>query len=205
MDIYVCTQNESKIRAVKEIFPTAKIHIKNSQSGVSSKPCNLDVLKGAYNRVASICQKNGLIISIEGGHFKINGKYYISDVCCVKDSNGYRFGFGNFYEISKNMYTCIKHNISLNNLIKEITLPKLYTQNSSGLFRQNLSVINFLTNGKMTRKVGNMKALKDALSQKYVQNYQLTYRPKFHLLSLSENENFKKLDEICVKTLAKNK
>ena len=105
----VATLNKTKIRAVKDMFPGHKVESKTTDKFSDKKPEDMQVFVLAYNRVNHVGAKfSETVVSVEDGVFYDKGKYYISDICCIRDSGGYRFGYGYFLEISKTMRDYIR-------------------------------------------------------------------------------------------------
>lgn len=208
MRVVIGSENEAKYRAVKKFFPKTSVVKKRAGSGVSSKPLNYSVLEGAYNRANSLHLKdNDLGIGIEGGFFKVSSseQYYLSDVCCIKDKYGYRFGFGYFYEITQNMYDYVKEGNSLNELICQLIEEK---ENASE-FKRNNGIVYYITNGQCKRGEGNSRAVENALKAKRVETFNKEVYKKLPLKIcvryIMANENYFKLDEACKKALEKTK
>lgn len=194
MNIILASENKSKILAVKRFFPQCNITCVYSNSEVSNKPVNNEVLLGAYNRVKNIKQNYDIAIGIEGGYISQENNYYLVDICCIKDKYGYKFGHGPFFTISKNMFKCVSENISLNTLIKD-----LIGYSSAREFKQYLGVVAFLSDGKTKRDYGNFLAINSAINSDYmhINNYKLDFSKVIEL----KGEKFNILDEICSRNL----
>jgi non-canonical (house-cleaning) NTP pyrophosphatase len=134
-------------------------------------------------------------VAIEGGYFIFNNKYYIVDVACIKDCNGYKFGYSDFFEISKNMYDCIAAGISLNDII--ISFKDF--RESYSEFKQKYGVIGYLSNKNLGRDYGSIQAVKNAVNSEYAkrENFKID---KKNIVTF-KNKQFKKLDTACKKML----
>lgn len=161
--IVVATSNKSKIEAVKALFSFCNIVCEEVDSLVSSKPINNETILGAYNRCNQVKQPADIVVAIEGGYFKVGNKYYLCDVCCIKDADGYKFGNGPLFTISKNMYDCAKQGVSLNMIIKQST----GYNTDSNEFKQNQGVVGYLSQNKYDRNFGNICAAKCAINTKH--------------------------------------
>ena len=193
--IIVGAKNESKVSAIKKYFPFEIIAPKHTKHQVATiMPTNINILKTSFDKTNSVhFNKNDIIIAIEGGLIRLDNKYFMTDVCCLKDKLGYRFGFGNFYEISKSMYICAKKGFSLGDIVKAID------RSSVG------GVINYITEGHYNRKSSIERSVGEAIMASYVNDYNLTNKTKIKRVLLSECKNFKKLDFACKDLLSKTK
>lgn len=194
MNIILTSENKSKLLAVKKFFPQSDITCVYSNSEVSNKPINNEVILGAFNRTKNVTQNCDIAIGIEGGYISEKGNYYLVDICCIKDKYGYKLGNGPVFTISKNMFECVSEGISLNKLIKD-----LVGYSSSREFKQYLGIVAFLSNGKIKRDYGNLRAIKSAVSADYMSVK--AYKPDFSNVIDLKGENFDILNEICFNTL----
>lgn len=164
MKVYLIGNNPSKTEIVKKYFQTdlddsVKFKTVGVRSSVSRKPVGKEVFKGAYEKTASIhdVHYRDYVIGFEGGYFKMNGSYYIGEVCCVRHNDKYHFGVSPFVKISKNMFECVKNDIPLGLLVSE------YLGVEHKDFKDKSGLLQYLTNGKFSRSVGSMVAFDEAM------------------------------------------
>lgn len=132
---------------------------------------------------------NDFSICIEGGYFKLKNGYFMGDVCGIKDANGIKFGLGNLYEISENMYNAVKHGASLGACIKNV-------QKTRSFSNRNYSVVEYLTGNTFNRGDGMSVALRNADDAEYNE------KPKtVKLIKRLPIKNFYELDKECEKVL----
>ena len=86
--------------------------------------------------------------------------YFMGDVCGIKDANGIKFGLGNLYEISENMYNAVKRGASLGACIKNV-------QKTRSFSNRNYSVVEYLTGNTFNRGDGMSVALRNADDAEY--------------------------------------
>lgn len=186
----VATLNKTKIRAVKDMFPGHKVESKTTDRFSDKKPEDMQVFVLAYNRVNHVGAKfSETVVSVEDGVFYDKGKYYISDVCCIRDSGGYRFGYGYFLEISKTMRDYIRSGESLTTLVKTI-------EEENGRKLKN-GVIGYLTDGEFTRKDFALKAIENAVNAKRVDKFNNPSIGSRTMFSNNDSEHFQTLDRRC--------
>ena len=162
--IYLVSGNQQKANFIKNYFQTdldnsVKFKTVGVRSSVSKKPIGKEVFKGAYEKTASIhdVKYKDFVIGFEGGYFKMNGSYFIGEVCCVRNKDKYHFGLSPFVKISKNMFECVKNDIPLGLLISE------YMGVKHEDFKEKSGVLQYLTNGKFSRGVGSEVAFNEAM------------------------------------------
>ena len=162
--IYLVSGNQQKANFIKNYFQTdlddsVKFKTVGVRSSVSRKPVGKEVFKGAYEKTASIADMRykDYVIGFEGGYFKMNGSYFIGEVCCVRHKDKYHFGLSPVVKISKNMFECVKNDIPLGLLISE------YMGVKHEDFKEKSGVLQYLTNGKFSRSVGSMVAFDEAM------------------------------------------
>ncbi len=162
--IYLVSGNQQKVNIIKNYFQTdlddsVKFKTVGVRSSVSKKPIGKEVFKGAYEKTASIhdVKYKDFVIGFEGGYFKMNGSYFIGEVCCVRNKDKYHFGLSPFVKISKNMFECVKNDIPLGLLISE------YMGVKHEDFKEKSGVLQYLTNGKFSRGVGSEVAFNEAM------------------------------------------
>ncbi len=162
--IYLVSGNQQKANFIKNYFQTdlddsVKFKTVGVRSSVSRKPVGKEVFKGAYEKTASIADMRykDYVIGFEGGYFKMNGSYFIGEVCCVRHKDKYHFGLSPFVKISKNMFECVKNDIPLGLLVSE------YMGVKHEDFKEKSGVLQYLTNGKFSRSVGSVVAFNDAM------------------------------------------
>ncbi len=162
--IFLASASQHKINIVKKYFQTdlddsVKFKTVGVRSSVSRKPVGKEVFKGAYEKTASIhdVKYKDFVIGFEGGYFKMNGSYFIGEVCCVRNKDKYHFGLSPFVKISKNMFECVKNDIPLGLLISE------YMGVKHEDFKEKSGVLQYLTNGKFSRGVGSVVAFNEAM------------------------------------------
>lgn len=162
--IYLVSGNQQKVNIIKNYFQTdlddsVRFKTVGVRSSVSKKPIGKEVFKGAYEKTASIhdVKYKDFVIGFEGGYFKMNGSYFIGEVCCVRNKDKYHFGLSPFVKISKNMFECVKNDIPLGLLISE------YMGVKHEDFKEKSGVLQYLTNGKFSRGVGSVVAFNEAM------------------------------------------
>ena len=162
--IYLVSGNQQKANFIKNYFQTdlddsVRFKTVGVRSSVSKKPIGKEVFKGAYEKTASIhdVKYKDFVIGFEGGYFKMNGSYFIGEVCCVRNKDKYHFGLSPFVKISKNMFECVKNDIPLGLLISE------YMGVKHEDFKEKSGVLQYLTNGKFSRGVGSEVAFNEAM------------------------------------------
>ena len=162
--VYLISGNQQKVNIIKNYFQTdlddsVRFKTVGVRSSVSKKPIGKEVFKGAYEKTASIhdVKYKDFVIGFEGGYFKMNGSYYIGEVCCVRHNDKYHFGLSPFVKISKNMFECVKNDIPLGLLISE------YMGVKHEDFKEKSGVLQYLTNGKFSRGVGSEVAFNEAM------------------------------------------
>lgn len=162
--VYLISGNQQKVNIIKNYFQTdlddsVKFKTVGVRSSVSKKPIGKEVFKGAYEKTASIhdVKYKDFVIGFEGGYFKMNGSYFIGEVCCVRNKDKYHFGLSPFVKISKNMFECVKNDIPLGLLISE------YMGVKHEDFKEKAGVLQYLTNGKFSRGVGSEVAFNEAM------------------------------------------
>lgn len=162
--VYLISGNQQKVNIIKNYFQTdlddsVKFKTVGVRSSVSKKPIGKEVFKGAYEKTASIhdVKYKDFVIGFEGGYFKMNGSYFIGEVCCVRNKDKYHFGLSPFVKISKNMFECVKNDIPLGLLISE------YMGVKHEDFKEKSGVLQYLTNGKFSRGVGSEVAFNEAM------------------------------------------
>lgn len=162
--IYLVSGNQQKANFIKNYFQTdlddsVRFKTVGVRSSVSRKPVGKEVFKGAYEKTASIADMRykDYVIGFEGGYFKMNGSYFIGEVCCVRHKDKYHFGLSPFVKISKNMFECVKNDIPLGLLISE------YMGVKHEDFKEKSGVLQYLTNGKFSRGVGSEVAFNEAM------------------------------------------
>lgn len=188
--------NKSKIYAVLDLFKGERIVSQKSKLAniPNRKPENEAVFVLTYNQVNHAnASQSETVIAIEDGIFSDHGHYYINDICCIKDSDGYRFGCGNFIEISKNMYDCIRNGISLKDIIVDI-------KEEDGDASKG-GVIGFLTDGALDRKKQAKYSIKSALGGKKIRIFDTYHIDRKTFLSNNSSPNFQRLDQKCKEVL----
>lgn len=162
--VYLISGNQQKVNIIKNYFQTdlddsVRFKTVGVRSSVSKKPIGKEVFKGAYEKTASIhdVKYKDFVIGFEGGYFKMNGSYFIGEVCCVRNKDKYHFGLSPFVKISKNMFECVKNDIPLGLLISE------YMGVKHEDFKEKSGVLQYLTNGKFSRGVGSEVAFNEAM------------------------------------------
>lgn len=162
--VYLISGNQQKVNIIKNYFQTdlddsVRFKTVGVRSSVSKKPIGKEVFKGAFEKTASIhdVKYKDFVIGFEGGYFKMNGSYFIGEVCCVRNKDKYHFGLSPFVKISKNMFECVKNDIPLGLLISE------YMGVKHEDFKEKSGVLQYLTNGKFSRGVGSEVAFNEAM------------------------------------------
>ena len=175
-------KNDSKFLAVKNAFPDIWIDIVLSKQKESRSLFNAEIIARIESLLAEKEVKGpNRVVCIEGGFLKMDGHYYMTDICGIKDRDGLRFGAGYRIEISKDMYECAKSGRFLKQIIQNIYRSS-----------ENLSVVSFLTNNKINRADSLDRAVKNA------QNAEVgKLRIKKDIINESNSKNFQRLDEAC--------
>ena len=162
--VYLISGNQQKVNIIKNYFQTdlddsVRFKTVGVRSSVSKKPIGKEVFKGAFEKTASIhdVKYKDFVIGFEGGYFKMNGSYFIGEVCCVRNKDKYHFGLSPFVKISKNMFECVKNDIPPGLLISE------YMGVKHEDFKEKSGVLQYLTNGKFSRGVGSEVAFNEAM------------------------------------------
>jgi len=209
--ILLASTNKAKLKAVEEYFggifgDDVQVCGINCESGVSSKPLNFETFSGCKNRLYQLLltlKKADLYVAIESGFFEINSKFFISTVAISHNSDEFQtlMGVSDFYEISKNMFECVKNDISLNKIITDI--ENINDENRE--YKQFDGILGYITNKKITRASDCIQALSrldENLPEKLKicpDNLPLLLE-KYGTKKIS-SENFERLDKACEKYL----
>lgn len=195
LNIILASENKSKLIAVKKFYPQNTVVGVWANPEVSSRPVNEETILGAYNRVNNINLINDLVIGIEGGYFNYKNNYYLADICCIKDKNGFKFGSGPFFLISKNMFDCVQQGYSLNKLINT------YVYNRS--FTNFFGLIGYLSRKKFKRDMACYLSIHSAVNSEYTTLK--AFKPDYSNIIDLRGIEFYKLDEICESVLKTHK
>ncbi len=206
--ILLASTNKAKLKAVneyfREVFSEEEIQVSgiSCESGVNSRPLNFDTFVGCRNRLSNLLsmnQKADIYVAIESGFFEIDSKFFISTVAISYNSDKLQtlIGVSDFYEISKNMFECVKNDVSLNKIITKI--EKIDDEN--GEYKQSDGILGFITGKKVTRISDCIQALsrlKENLPEKMKicpNNLQLLLEK--YISQKISSENFERLDNAC--------
>ncbi len=199
--INIVDSNKAKLTTIQKNFPNYNYKNFNPVTDQENLEFNEDLIRKVYDKARRVNIKGkNCAVAFETGYFHIKDKgYFLVDVCCLKDPEGYRFGCGVFYEISANMYRCAKKGFNLNKLMDAI----IKRENLE--FKLQPSVSSFLMGEKYTRSVGFDVALKNAIKCEYSPKYNPSVIFKTKAVKVTtKTENFKKLDSECEEILSKN-
>lgn len=109
MNIGITSKNQTKVNAVRDVFPEAMLKEINVSSGVSEQPFSDDeTRKGAINRAlnAHNLYENHICIGLEGGVMDIEGELYLCN-------------WGALVSLKKEIFTASGARIKLPNKIKQ--------------------------------------------------------------------------------------
>ena len=162
------------------------VHSRHTKRVTSFNNDVLDTIKQLLNE--KDVRNNNAAVCIEGGYFKKGNRYFIGDICGIKDRNGTKIGPGLFVEISPNMYYCAKNGNSLRDIITKIGETKKGDFNTFG----GTSVLKYLTDDTVSRYVCMAEAVKNAQNNDYNKPFKT-----IPIISKTDSENFKKLDAVC--------
>ncbi len=199
MKIFVCSNNDDKIEAVRHFYSNEKMEFADVQSVFKGELVNKDLLESAKSRCDEAKSDADLTISIEGGYFFCDGRSFACDVCCIKSNGSYYYGVSRYYEISENMFSCVKSNISLKKVLKQIESfnPRFANRNKTG-------VLGFLSNDKFSRLKSNIECVQNALENMKIKKKNFDSPNKHNIVVLS-SVNFELFDKECSEHLAKQK
>ncbi len=168
MKLLIGTKNPSKIRGAKEAFELyyddVEIEGIDVPSLVSPEPVDEEILKGAQNRVANLkkyAQEHGLSVdfylAVESGITDRLGKWMITDIAIIEDSEGYEsWGTSGSFPVPDKYVDEIKE--------KELAyvMDELFEQKD---LRSNKGGISLLTKQAITRIDLNREAFIMALTE----------------------------------------
>ncbi len=133
MRIFLSSNNNSKKRAIEIALNSLElidytIELIPTESFVSSKPIDNEIVNGAINRNDNLlkhCLGNNidfdLLISIEGGYEQIDNYYFIVTYASIFDANGNMYlGKSQGLQITEKMFEWVKNGNSLNKAIEEV-------------------------------------------------------------------------------------
>ena len=154
MKVLIGTKNPGKIQGAKEAldkyFNNVEIVGIPVQSNVSDEPVDLDIYKGARNRVDNLiayAQENNIeaeyYLGIESGITNLLGKWVIINIAVIKDKTGYEsWGTGPAFPVPD------KYVDEIINTELGIVMDKVFEQND---LRSGKGGISFLTNDAISR------------------------------------------------------
>ena len=154
MKVLIGTKNPGKIQGAKEAFDNYFNDIEvisiPVQSDVSDEPVDLDIHKGARNRVDNLikhAQENNIeaeyYLGIESGITNLLGKWVIINIAVIKDKTGYEsWGTGPAFPVPD------KYVDEIINTELGIVMDKVFEQND---LRSGKGGISFLTNDAISR------------------------------------------------------
>lgn len=209
--ILLASTNNAKLKAVeayyKNVFGNAiQVSGVECESDVSSKPINFETFVGCKNRLTHLLSMNykaDIYVAIESGFFEIDSKFFISTVAISYNSDDSQtlIGVSNFYEISKNMFECVKKNISLNKIITDI--ENIDDENRE--YKQSDGILGFITDRKITRTSDCVQALSrlddEFINELVMSNDNLQLLLKKYVAKKFLSANFDRLDNACEKYL----
>ena len=170
MIIVVGSTNQTKINAVKTIFPEAEIHARSVDTEVSSQPKTDDETRqGAINRAEASqrMSSNGYGIGLEGGVYQDEETWYLCSWGAWKGPEGPTFVAGGArIPIPTILSDGIQQGEELGELMEQVT-----NQKNIG---QTLGTIGILTNQYVDRTVMFVEIVKMLRGQwEYSQSHQL--------------------------------
>lgn len=185
-------KNCAKERAVIEFF--GKENFKTLPADAhEGNLFNGQVFERLEKRLSSFHpDRKEIYLAIEGGYFKRDNRFFMGDVCAIKDEYGVRVGIGYLFELSESMYKFVKCGGQLGELVTKITKA----DKNPARIRQR-GVVSYITNGKVSRSDGIIKAVENAFYASY------DCLPK-NVKIVKKNElskYYQKLDERCKKEL----
>ncbi len=197
MDLFTINLSKAKMTAFQKVFPECKIRVLNSRTNALTPAVNENVVKSAVEKVRRInIGKGEMGVVFESGFFHIKDKgYFFGDVCCIKDKEGYRIGFGLLYEIPKSVYLCAKRDVEIYTQMTKVMEEKGIN------YKLQQSVVGFLTDGRNTRSDGYEMAASNALEAQKTSSPYSSKPSKLQIVYTSQNQNFKYLEEQCANTL----
>ena len=154
MKVLIGTKNPGKIQGAKEAldkyFNNVEIVGIPVKSNVSDEPVDLDIYKGARNRVDNLvayAQENNIeaeyYLGIESGITNLLGKWVIINIAVIKDKTGYEsWGTGPAFPVPD------KYVDEIINTELGIVMDKVFKQND---LRSGKGGISFLTNDSISR------------------------------------------------------
>lgn len=192
MRIIIASENKEKIEGIKRCFPKADIITVDANSYVGDTAFNSGLFVGAINRINMGVLKDfgfenkdwDLIIALQSGYVQKGDKYYITDACVIKDKEGYLFGNGPMFEISRVLYEASGKGVRLDKLIDE-------KSRTSGV----TTVLEYISEGLLNREHATYLALCKALNSSYANlgrcEFDFSSKIKF------TNNNTKHLNNRC--------
>lgn len=202
MNIVFASENKEKISGLKKVFPGASILTLKANSLVGPAANNTGLFNALYNKIElGVMPKLSeddidltecdAIIALKSGYCKKiskkwgeSNRYFITDVCAIKDKVGYRVANGPMYEISKELYEAALKDNKILERIKELDKNDLEN-----------SIINYISEGLVTRSYATRVAVKKAIESPYIdfEDAQLD----FSSIIKFENDKIKALERKC--------
>ena len=154
MKALIGTKNNGKIQGAKEAleqyFDNVEVTGIPVQSDVNDEPVDLDIYKGARNRVNNLmayAKENNIeadyYLGIESGITNLLGKWVIINIAVIKDKTGYEsWGTGPAFPVPD------KYVDEIINTDLGIVMDKIFEQND---LRSGKGGISFLTNDVISR------------------------------------------------------
>ncbi|WP_068674794.1 DUF84 family protein [Oceanobacillus sp. Castelsardo] len=147
MNIIVGSKNPTKIKAVEEIFPEAKVTPLNVSSDVSAQPfSDEETRKGAINR-AKYCQDssaNVIGIGLEGGVMYVGSELYLCNWGALMTANQTFTASGARILLPKEIDLKLQEGMELGNIMDNYSMRKEV--------RNNEGAIGIFTNDLISRK-----------------------------------------------------
>ncbi len=173
VQIAVGTDNDVKLRAVKNIFgkiyndlEIVKVGV---SSGVSAQPWDDETIKGAKTRAKAVLEQNPgahFGVGIEAGLFKNNetGKYFDVQYCAIQDRGGrITIGHGPGFYYPNKVFEFVKAGRTVGEVMGEVTdIPEIGKKQGA---------IGYLTNELLTRDKLTEQAVLMALVPRLTELY----------------------------------
>lgn len=153
MKLLIGTKNPAKINGATQAFSEYYLNVEITgiavQSNVSEEPVDLDIYKGAMNRVNNLIEyanKNNIeadyYLGIESGITNLLGKWVIINIAVIKDKSGYEsWGASPAFPVPERYVNEII-NTDLSKVMDKIFNEKELRLNKGGISFLTHSVIN---------------------------------------------------------------
>src|SRR5690625_1056794 len=148
MNIVIGSLNETKINAVKKVFPEANLSASSVPSGVSLQPVgDEETYEGAVNRAKHAQERypNHIGIGLEGGVMKLKHDLYVCNWGALATTEGDIYvASGARIKLPRQFAAKIDEGLELSEIMDDYTRKKN--------IRHHEGAIGIFTNGKMLRK-----------------------------------------------------